>query len=591
MKMKEKKLSKLFKIGILFFGVSLLLWNCEKDELIEESTKNQDFPFKLKDKTYAELEKTKKFNDAIEKVFKPKKQVMNYTYSSKTVMEEQYGFTIDSTIVKEISSEKYTSYTMFIHRKEKDDSYYENLLVEIDSVNTISAYILKYIKKSNMILHDEHNSFNQDVALETTRIEYNNTQAKMVYGCKKVGVWYCPYLWEHEANESCFNNKDRLYLKYFDECGWSDDGDGTSGGAPNPSGGSTDSGSGITITAPVLPEFGEFDNFLISLTNDQNDWLNHFDNRATKTLIENFLNSNNYSDESIISTKITIDIIKNSNIEGPYDANYFNQIKPYLSSDITIDPTWTAKFLANYSMEVAILKIEHPNWNNWEIHTTALNETIHLGLAILGMTPVVGIVFDVADGVIYAIQGEGLQAGLSLASAIPVAGQWVASARIAKKVIQLTNGKKVYLKAYNLANGVIKFSYRGQLRKVLGITNSAIHAHHIIPFGLSDVIHQGEKYWTLIQNAAKSNKVWHINDIYNGIPMPNSLHLTGHSNYTTAITNMLDDIYESLDNISDFDEAYDALIHFGSYMKNKISLNSDLSTGELVDIINNYVIP
>jgi hypothetical protein len=62
-------------------------------------------------------------------------------------MEEQYGFTIDSAIIKEISSEKYTSCIMFIHRAEKDNSYYENLLVEIDSLNNVSAYILKYIKK------------------------------------------------------------------------------------------------------------------------------------------------------------------------------------------------------------------------------------------------------------------------------------------------------------------------------------------------------------------------------------------------------------------------------------------------------------
>ncbi|PQJ74430.1 hypothetical protein [Polaribacter gangjinensis] len=32
MKNKKNKITNLLKIGILFFGVSLLLWNCEKDE-------------------------------------------------------------------------------------------------------------------------------------------------------------------------------------------------------------------------------------------------------------------------------------------------------------------------------------------------------------------------------------------------------------------------------------------------------------------------------------------------------------------------------------------------------------------------------
>jgi len=44
--------------------------------------------------------------------------------SSKTVMEEQYGFTIDSTLIKEIYSENYTSYTFLIHRDEPDEAYF-----------------------------------------------------------------------------------------------------------------------------------------------------------------------------------------------------------------------------------------------------------------------------------------------------------------------------------------------------------------------------------------------------------------------------------------------------------------------------------
>ncbi len=34
MKKNKNKLTKLLKIGILFFGISLLLWNCEKEETI-----------------------------------------------------------------------------------------------------------------------------------------------------------------------------------------------------------------------------------------------------------------------------------------------------------------------------------------------------------------------------------------------------------------------------------------------------------------------------------------------------------------------------------------------------------------------------
>lgn len=41
MKTEKINLTKLFKIGILLLGVSLLLWNCEKVEFIEENSINQ----------------------------------------------------------------------------------------------------------------------------------------------------------------------------------------------------------------------------------------------------------------------------------------------------------------------------------------------------------------------------------------------------------------------------------------------------------------------------------------------------------------------------------------------------------------------
>ena len=47
--MKNRK-TNFIKLGILFFGISLLLWNCEKEEFIEENSINQtsnDFNLKI----------------------------------------------------------------------------------------------------------------------------------------------------------------------------------------------------------------------------------------------------------------------------------------------------------------------------------------------------------------------------------------------------------------------------------------------------------------------------------------------------------------------------------------------------------------
>ncbi|MDC1432189.1 hypothetical protein N8201_03795 [Polaribacter sp.] len=43
MKMNKNKLANLLKTGILFFGISLLLWNCDKDIEIEEPITKHHF--------------------------------------------------------------------------------------------------------------------------------------------------------------------------------------------------------------------------------------------------------------------------------------------------------------------------------------------------------------------------------------------------------------------------------------------------------------------------------------------------------------------------------------------------------------------
>jgi hypothetical protein len=60
MKMRKKKLTNLFKSGILLFGISLTLWNCEKEGIIvPEETQNEKIS--VNSITLEQLEKTKGF--------------------------------------------------------------------------------------------------------------------------------------------------------------------------------------------------------------------------------------------------------------------------------------------------------------------------------------------------------------------------------------------------------------------------------------------------------------------------------------------------------------------------------------------------
>lgn len=311
----------------------------------------------------------------------------------------------------------------------------------------------------------------------------------------------------------------------------------------------------------------------------------------------NFLNENEYSEEAIIASNIALDLDKTNNLTNFFTEEYENILINNLPPDSGLIGVFL-KYQEHVIREmITIMMTEYDDghqfstWELFKITLRAQKEGLHFGLDAAGMAPGVGIVFDVLNGIIYTVEMDWGNATLSYTAAIPIAGQWVTTAKWAKRTIQLSNGKKVYLKAYNLIDGTIKFSNRGQLRKVLEITDSSIHAHHLIPYSLGIVndISNMTSAQKLIQNAAKSNNVWHINDIYNGIPMPNNLHLSGHSNYTSAIQSKLNEIYDNLQDPDNLIDAYDALMEFCNYLKNAIQNNPTFTSGDLVNIINNYI--
>ena len=67
--------------------------------------------------------------------------------------------------------------------------------------------------------------------------------------------------------------------------------------------------------------------------------------------------------------------------------------------------------------------------------------------------------------------------------------------------------------------------------------------------------------------------------------MPESLHLSGHAAYKTAIENKMLSIYNSL--IDKNNQAYDALMDFCTAIKNEINAHPNLTSGDFVNFINN----
>lgn len=195
------------------------------------------------------------------------------------------------------------------------------------------------------------------------------------------------------------------------------------------------------------------------------------------------------------------------------------------SQGIAIDPVLEAYF----NTQVAIIKFQHPNWSMFRVYWEASKEIIYLSLDIGGLVPLIGEVCDLTNGVIYTVQGDGLNASLSFASAIPVAGWASTGAKFAMKAVDATNAAKTTLKWIKKANGVLDFGRRGQLRQVLKLApGNLLQAHHIIPWEFTTN--------TVVQKAAQHG--FHMNEALNGIGLAKSVHVEGmvHSVYNDVIS-------------------------------------------------------
>lgn len=159
------------------------------------------------------------------------------------------------------------------------------------------------------------------------------------------------------------------------------------------------------------------------------------------------------------------------------------------------------------------------------------------------------------NGALYAIDGDGVNASLSVVSALPFYGYITSGPKIGFKVIQAAtdlNSRKV-LRWILDKKGFITFGDQNQLRKILELTDTNMHAHHIIPWQKSIQEHP------VIQKAAKSKNAFHMNESLNGIPVQKIRNST-HNDYNNLIKMKLDQIYNSRNQDKSNEFFYDELM-------------------------------
>jgi len=527
-------------------------------------------------------------------LFERKFNADNDTYKKKISGNKSGNETInyfDLIIPEGINSELYDAannlhyYTFALSIKEKNQL--SNLVVK-ETLDGNKYYVCIFKSKDMDLWIESITNYNPDanVAVETELFELQlqdvNTEKSTTRPCwAETTSWRCPND-VHTAGQGDWLNCETFGAGGDGMARWTSSihfmqvpcdngaggtggsgtggsgGDGGSGGGGGSGSGGGSSGSGPVVVQPNAPSLLSV--FVSNLSPSQKTWWNSYANATNKIPMMSYLGQNNYSDASESFAKEVItsastepnqqDVNKLINLtlliekggNTLFTEEFAATLKPYLDSSFsTVPPDYPLSSLTIKTfLDYRKLRQLNPEWSRARCIWHATRELVHLSLDVFGLVPVGGEIADLANGALYKIEGDDLNATLSFASAIPIAGWATASVKFAIKIKDVsqtayTISTKVKLVWKNVG-GTIIFGYRGQLRKVLGMGSMAVdarQAHHLIPWNLQTN--------PVVQKAAKSGSAFHMNEALNGIPLSTAVHSGSHGNYDGKIAQKLND--------------------------------------------------
>lgn len=339
--MKKKKiiLTNIFKISVLFFVISLLMWNCEKENYNSHEELQK---WKVNDISRKSLESKTDFN------FFLKNLNENKNLKSKSTSNDIYNFTIDYSTIREIALENKTSYTFKVNRENYSKDYFENLVV-ISIENKIEkAYLLKYTPTKQTEYIESHNTitFEGNVGLTELNIDnldFNYDSKGVV--CADIWVPYCNQDFIHVAGVDCWiqqakHNDNRIFHVLETICendGFLEPPIAPNQGGINSSGGPANNSDGTDAAIPTTPinnaekcenppkgdlngdcKQQEFEKCMISGINT--NLFNNL-NYSYQSLIQNFINENDCND----LTKNFVNLAMEA-IESGYEVDWDDKV-------------------------------------------------------------------------------------------------------------------------------------------------------------------------------------------------------------------------------------------------------------------------
>lgn len=569
MKKQFKFLSILFIFGLLFTNFS-----CQVEEAIIEND-SKSYHLKTTRVSINQVLNEINSNDI-------KQKLQNNTFDSSLSNSLLRSNESDVYFIKKEKDDELTSYILHLNTYSTLKPYFLKLIITKNNNETERMGYIKYIPTSPISTLDMATFTGEVQILDTAfeisakseyingqvqEIEQNSGASNRVVCVNEVEIREvkCSHSGQHGVGQSCENgyiNDAHYEIIIFERCTNTrehlvqiieDYGNG------NDLGGSfsttaflvpfletlSDAELAIYVANPSIQDY-LVSNLIVVQNPNYNPILGGDPNIVIiKPEAEQFVNelidlALNEEDEELIPNLINLSIVTKQNgyFENPYDSNYFNLINPYTEVNTQLhNPIWTVYFTAQCA--IARYKLsQEPGWNNlypWvqdaKVYWEASKEMLHLGLDLIGLVPLVGEVADLTNGVIYTIEGDGINASLSYASTIPVGGWFAAGAKLAKRA----DGLSFAVKAGNTLIDFGKYNSK-KFRAALGLVpGDPRQAHHLIPRGSEIINHE------VVQRATQANvnQGFHIDQALNGIPVAAWRNQPNHPNYNNLIRQKL----------------------------------------------------
>lgn len=278
---------------------------------------------------------------------------------------------------------------------------------------------------------------------------------------------------------------------------------------------------------------------------------------SVQTSIMNYIVQNNFSSKSReianelidlgiqelnqndLNSLVNLTILLEDSGDNLFTEQFAQQLMPFIDIQNGTLPNDYPLFHLTFNTYFRYKKLRqlNPEWSKTKCLWHATKEIVHISLDTFGLVPVIGEVADLSNGALYLIEGDNLNASLSVAGAVPIAGWAATGAKYAVKVQDYTNtaysiSTKVKL-VWKVTGDVVSFGSRDKLRKVLGLLpGNPLQAHHLIPWSSQTKM--------VIQKAAQFGSAFHMNEALNGIAVAAWRNQPNHNAYNTLINSKLD---------------------------------------------------